>query len=83
MRLLLDECVWKPAREVLREKGHDVAVVADRSGMEDPDILKLAFNEQRILITPDNDFGRLSVVEGQLHFGIVRLVDVHAHEQAA
>ena len=82
MRLLLDECVWKPAKTMLQELGYDVVSISDLSGMEDQDVLRLAYEQQRILITLDNDFGRLSVLEGLSHFGVVRLVDVHALEQA-
>lgn len=46
--------------ERLREAGHDVTYVAESwSGLRDPEVLTLARDEQRILITLDRDFGEL------------------------
>lgn len=60
MKLLIDENLPRSMVERLREAGHDVAYVADDwSGLRDSDVLALARDEDRILITFDRDFGEL------------------------
>ncbi|MEP7292912.1 MAG: DUF5615 family PIN-like protein [Chloroflexota bacterium] len=44
--------------------------------------MALAFEEKRILVTLDKDFGELAIVKGFKHSGIVRLVNISAKEQA-
>jgi len=47
--------------EAVRKEGHDVAWIrADSPGSKDPDILRRAVAEQRILLTFDKDFGDLA-----------------------
>jgi predicted nuclease of predicted toxin-antitoxin system len=44
----------------LREDGHDVLYVLERkTGVSDDEILLEAYNEERILVTEDKDFGEL------------------------
>jgi len=54
MRCLLDENLPVQAHEFLRKSGHDVMRV--RSGMKNGDVILLAAQERRILITLDKDF---------------------------
>ncbi len=83
MKVLLDSCVWGPAREGLAKAGHDVAWVGDWPGDPgDEQILATASREGRVLVTLDKDFGELAVVRGQAHSGIIRLVGFLAREQA-
>ena len=52
---------------------------------EDPGdvvILEHAYQEQRILITLDKDFGELAIAQGKPHSGILRLVNFSARQQA-
>ena len=82
MKLLLDSCVWGGAKALLIAAGHDVDWVGDRA--EDPgdvEILKEAFQDQRILITLDKDFGDLAILWCVPHRGIVRLVNIPARQQ--
>jgi predicted nuclease of predicted toxin-antitoxin system len=54
MRLLLDEMLSPAIAQELRSRGHDVLAVAgdrDREGMSDPDIMALARNEHRAVVT--------------------------------
>jgi len=77
MKFLIDVCAGKSLGEVLISKGHDVSFVRDRNPkMGDEDILAWAFNERRILITIDKDFGFYIFHEEQPHYGIVRLPNV-------
>lgn len=83
MRLLLDSCVWGKARDELSAAGHDV--VWSGSWPEDPGdeaILAFAQRENRAVVTLDKDFGELAIVRGQVHCGILRLVNVPARQQA-
>ena len=46
--------------DILREAGHDVVYVAELApGISDEDVLKMADDEQRKLLTADKDFGEL------------------------
>ncbi len=83
MRVLLDSCIWGPAREPLVMAGHDVVTVGDWP--EDPgdeEILRIANAQRRILITLDKDFGELAVKHHAPHVGIIRLVEVAGSRQA-
>jgi predicted nuclease of predicted toxin-antitoxin system len=76
MRFLADENVSRRVVERLRLQGHDVALVAGtHAGISDPDVLKLAGTEARILITEDRDFGDL-VVRQRLNVGGVILLEL-------
>ena len=84
MKILLDSCVWGGARKELEDAGHDV--VWSGGWPEDPgdaEILARAYDEARILVTLDKDFGELAIVFGAPHCGIVRLVNLAARQQAA
>lgn len=47
----------------------------------DEEILARAYQEQRVLVTLDKDFGELAIVRRLPHRGIVRLVDFAGREQ--
>jgi predicted nuclease of predicted toxin-antitoxin system len=77
MNLLLDVAVGRTVAEWLRALGHDVVEVREiEPRMPDVDILRLAVQEKRIVITVDKDFGELAIRQGHPHSGIVRLPDV-------
>ena len=82
MKLLLDTCVSKGAVNMLKASGHDVVWTGDWP--EDPgdeEILERAYQEDRILITLDKDFGELAIVKGKPHSGLVRLVNLGSRQQ--
>src|SRR5437660_922731 len=61
MQLLANENFPLDVVESLRNEGHDVLWIrTDAPGSKDPDILKRAVAENRILLTFDKDFGDLS-----------------------
>jgi predicted nuclease of predicted toxin-antitoxin system len=66
----------------LEAAGHDVVWAADEPDPGDIKLLELANSQKRILITLDNDFGKLAIFHGQPHSGIIRLVDMNYQEQA-
>ena len=81
IRILLDSCVWGGTCDVLRAAGYDVLWVGDF--LNDPGdevIIRLAFKEERVLITLDKDFGELAVFRMEQHKGIIRIVDYSALE---
>jgi predicted nuclease of predicted toxin-antitoxin system len=83
VKLLLDTCVSFGAVEPLKAAGHDVIWAGDwPADPGDDEILALAYQEGRILITLDKDFGELAVVREQAHAGIIRLVVLSASQQA-
>lgn len=65
MKVLLDTCVWGGVRAQVEAAGHDVVWAGDWA--EDPGddrILARAYDEHRILVTLDKDFGELAIVMG-------------------
>jgi predicted nuclease of predicted toxin-antitoxin system len=84
MKFLVDRCAGKRLTDWLATQGQDVLDVRDLG--DDPGdlaLLSLAARQQRILVTIDNDFGKLIFVGGQPHAGIVRLPDVPADRRIA
>ena len=74
MKFLIDENLGSSISKWLRQQGYDVACIGtDYSGIDDVDVLKKAYEENRILITCDTDFGRLVFKDQQPHCGIVLL----------
>ncbi|HEX3611739.1 MAG TPA: DUF5615 family PIN-like protein [Sporichthyaceae bacterium] len=61
MKLLLDECLHPQVGRLLVEIGHDVATIAGLGmvGAGDPDVLAVAGQQDRVLVTLDTDFGAL------------------------
>lgn len=83
MKILLDTCVWGGTRQQLEALGYNVIWTGDWT--EDPgdeEILAYAYNEGRILVTLDKDFGELAILQRIPHCGILRLVNIAAKQQA-
>lgn len=60
MRFLAAECCDFSAVRALRADGHDVIAIAEFTQQSlDSELLKLAVEDQRILITEDEDFGSI------------------------
>jgi len=60
LKFLADECCDTGLVAYLREDGHDVLYVLERkAGVSDDEVLLDAYNEGRILLTEDKDFGEL------------------------
>jgi predicted nuclease of predicted toxin-antitoxin system len=82
VKVLLDTCVWGGALAIVATAGHDVQWAGNwESDPGDEALLALAFQEGRIVVTLDKDFGELAVVHRKPHCGIVRLVDIPARQQ--
>ena len=82
MKILLDSCVAGTVFQKLSEAGYDVVWTGSWSEYPgDETILAFASQEGRILFTLDKDFGRLAILRGQPHAGIVRLVNFSSQQQ--
>ena len=85
MRLFADESVDYPIVATLRERGHDVEYVGELSpGIADTEVLRIAVEERRLLITADKDFGDLVFRQNLPTVGIVliRLAGISPTDKA-
>ncbi len=72
MKFIADEGVDATLVELLREASHDVFYFAEsEQSTGDAEILKVANEQERILITRDKDFGELAYRMEMVHAGIV------------
>lgn len=73
MNIKLDENMPDDMAVLLRDNHHDVTTVPEEhlSGSQDPDVLKAATFEERILITFDTDFADIRHYPPGSHAGIV------------
>lgn len=72
MKFLADENLEKLIVEWLREEGYDVIYIPEKvPSIKDEQIIQLANEEDRILITNDKDFGELVFRNGQMTSGII------------
>ncbi len=73
-KFLVDECCPAAVARALRDLSFDVHTVVERArGLSDRDVLRLAWEEGRILVTTDKDFGTLAVRAGYRLHGLVLL----------
>ena len=71
---LADECFSGPLIRALRTAGFDVTRSADTAlSAPDEEVLAVAFQQGRVLLTEDNDFGDLTVRFGLATRGVVRV----------
>ncbi|KAF0158857.1 MAG: hypothetical protein FD159_944 [Syntrophaceae bacterium] len=74
MKFLVDVGVGKKVENWLTENGYDVRSVRDiDSCARDSQIVKWAFDDQRMIITMDKDFGELVFNTGNQHAGVLIL----------
>jgi predicted nuclease of predicted toxin-antitoxin system len=73
-KYLVDECVPRAVFDTVRAMGHDVALVRDLTqGADDEDVLTLAQEQGRILLTEDRRFGQIAINRGLPSFGVIIL----------
>lgn len=83
MRLLFDSCVGRTAAERLRDAGPDVVRIQELgSDPGDARVLEIGWEQNRVLVTADKDFGELAVVFLARNKGIVRLAGIPATRHA-
>lgn len=74
MKFIADENLGIRVPEYLKGQGFDIITVKDIArGKPDADILKIANEEDRILITLDKDFGELVFRDKLIHSGVILL----------
>jgi predicted nuclease of predicted toxin-antitoxin system len=74
VRFLVDENTGVVVARWLRSQEHEVfSVYEEARGINDDEILRKAFDENRILITSDKDFGEKVYREQRSHRGIILL----------
>ena len=75
MRWLLDQGLARSAAESLRQMGHDALHVADigLSGATDTSILKVAADQERVVVTLDADFHALLALSGAKQPSVIRI----------
>ena len=74
MKFLVDVGVGRGVEDFLKESGFDVRTVRDIDPKaKDSEILQIAANEQRMIVTMDKDFGDLVYRSGKRHSGILLL----------
>jgi predicted nuclease of predicted toxin-antitoxin system len=74
LRFVADENIDRQIVERLRQDGHVVLYIAEiDSGVNDQDVLKLANNEQAVLLTADKDIGELVYRQRLVHPGVIFL----------
>jgi len=86
MRFLVDECTGPAVALWLRRQDHDVISVYDEiRGADDRKVIQKAYEQNRILITNDKDFGDLIFREKKPHKGVIllRLEDERAANKIA
>ena len=72
MRFLVVECTGPSVAQWLRSEGHDVLdVYKEARGISDDEVLEIAYQQRRILLTNDKDFGEKIYREQQPHWGVV------------
>ena len=74
MKLLADECCDAPVVNALREDGHDVRfVIESDQGASDTEVLRRGFEQRRLLLTEDKDFGELVYRLQRPAYGVILL----------
>ena len=73
LKFLVDAGVGRSVEEALSQQHDVLSVLSFNAGFPDEEILKLAHQQQRIIVTMDKDFGEL-VFRGKLpHYGVLLL----------
>ena len=69
---MADESCAGPVIRALRDASHDVIAIAESAkGASDKTVIERAFNERRVLITEDRDFGELVYARGGSSAGVM------------
>jgi len=84
LKFLVDVGVGKKVESFLKESNYDIKSIRQIDHrMKDSQILRLANDEERIVITMDKDFGELIFNSGLSHYGVLllRLDDSNGEEK--
>ncbi len=77
--LLADENIHPDVVRYLREQGAAICSVSEEglAGQDDLTIMRRAYQENRVALTHDSDFGTLAIVQGEPFTGVVYLRPGH------
>ena len=76
LRLLLDENIGLRVYQELRKQGYHVqSVIVEHRGASDEEVIEMAINRGKIIVTMDKDFGYLAQAYRPLGVVILRLRD--------
>ncbi|TAE33135.1 MAG: hypothetical protein EAZ92_00895 [Candidatus Kapaibacterium sp.] len=80
-KLLTDENIQGDVVAFLRSEGFDVVLAKEvlPEGTADEDILRFAFEQQRIILTHDRDFSTLAIAGHHTTFAILYVRPGHIH----
>jgi len=82
VRFLADENLDFAIVRALRSAGHDVRALCEETSQTiDAEIIVLAVQEQRVLLTEDKDFGWLAFVAGTRGDGVILVRFPTSHRQ--
>ncbi|MFH1649090.1 MAG: DUF5615 family PIN-like protein [Candidatus Woesearchaeota archaeon] len=75
MRFLADENIAVSVVKALRHKGYDVLDLKEekKHGITDTEVLELAKEQKRVILTHDKDFVELLKQKNALHYGLLVL----------
>ncbi len=75
VKILTDENISPKVTAFLRQYGLDILDTKEQQwyGKGDEDLLSIAYQEQRFVLTHDSDFGTLAINKGKLYYGILYL----------
>lgn len=78
-KLLTDENIDPVIVAFLRQHGFDTSDVKENGwfGMKDIDLMPLAFQAQRVIVTHDSDFGTIIFTKGEPFVGVLYLRPGH------
>lgn len=74
MKFLIDENVRKEVGDFLQKSGHDVKLVTP--GSSNSEVIQLAVEEKRILLTHDKHFSDIFLYPPENFYGII-LIKIH------
>ena len=86
MKIIVDVGVGEAVEDELKRQGYDVIGVRRLNpAMPDPEILAIAVQDQRLVITMDKGFGELVYHSGLAHAGVLllRMEDARSDEKVA
>jgi predicted nuclease of predicted toxin-antitoxin system len=83
IKILSDENVSPKVVKFFRNNRIDVLDVKEQGwfGKEDHELLNIAYQSKRFVLTHDSDFGTLAIHEGQEFYGIIYLRLKNCHPQ--
>ena len=83
-RVLSDENIHADVVEFLRSVGINVFDVREQSliGTADRELLRIAFEQHRVVLTHDSDFGMLAIRRGESAYGIIYIRPGHINPVA-